>query len=246
MGNILFKAMLSKIQKDILENKEELEKIYEIDTRHCKMEFELKKLVEIIEYYKDVEIAKKNEKTIFFCNGNPYIVLNLILIAICQENSIEIEIDDTMLGINTLILKIINKVILDNNISISIELAKNSKTPKAIFIDRINDYNVLKENYREAKLIPYQSIDVYLDNEKYYEIFETIYNYAISQNIEINLFEEEGMETMVKYGKGRKMLFLVDKKRNIKIPQNKKVFVNENPFSKEEIIFENDIIKELL
>lgn len=242
MENILFKAMLSKVQKDILENREELEKIYEIDAKHCQIEFEVRKLIEIIEYYKNIDIPKKEEKMLFFCNGNPYIVLNLSLITICQKTSSEIDIDDTMLGINTLILKIIGKVIADNGLNGTIKIVKKSTAKKAVFIDRVSDYHILKKNYEKAKLIPYQSIDVYKESEKYSDLFETIYDYAISQNIDINLFQEEGIETMLQYGKGKKILLLTDKKYNIETQEYRQIFINENPFVNEDIIFEKDII----
>ena len=104
------------------------------------------------------------------------------------------------------------------------------------------NYNILKKNYEKAKLIPYQSIDVYKESEKYSDLFETIYDYAISQNIDINLFQEEGIETMLKYGKGKKILLLTDKKYNIETQEYRQIFINENPFVNEDIIFEKDII----
>ena len=111
MQKILYDAMFSKIQKEIIANKEEIEKLEKIDSKYCKIEINIEKLIKIIEYYKIKEIKNENKKILIYCNGNPYIVLNIAMIAITNNLSIKINIDDTMLGVNKYLLEIINRTL---------------------------------------------------------------------------------------------------------------------------------------
>ena len=169
------------------------------------------------------------------------------MIAIKNNCSIKIDIDDNMLGINKYILEIINNVI-KNELNIKIQIAeKQEQCEKIICIDRINDYNILKKIYENITFIPYQSIDVYIDSEKFEELFESIYNYAMEMNIDIDVFEEEeGIESLFKYGKSKKKLILTNKVEEYIKYKNENVYINENPFKCEIMMFDDEIIKEIL
>lgn len=247
MEKILYNAMLSKIQKEINSNKEEIEKLKKIDERYCKIKLEIKKLLNIIEYYKSKEISNKNNELIVYCNGNPYIVLNLAMIAVISYSSIKINIENNMLGVNKYIVEIINNILKNNDLKIKIELfEKLDSDEKAIFIDRINDFNILKRKKENIKFIPYQSIDIYSDSEEFEELFENIYNYAIDMNIDIDIFDEEGIQGLFKYGKGKIKLILTKRKEMIDKYKNDNVYINENPFKDETIIFDDNMINEII
>lgn len=222
MDKILFNAMLSKIQKEILENEDKIIKLNKIDLKYSKIKPDIKNLIKIIENYKKINLKNIQKNFLIFCNGNPYIVLNLFMIAICNNISMDINIDDIAIGVNTTLLEIINKILQKNNIDIKINILKNSeikniKAENAIFIDRINDYNILKNNYENSKFIPYQGIDIFCDEEEYQELFDEIYNYALEMNIDIDIFDqEEGIDTILKFGKRKKSITPYKKRSNTK------------------------------
>lgn len=244
MEKIVYKAMLSKIQKEILDSKNELKEMEKIDAKYCKIKFDINELLKIIEIYKEKNIENINTKITYICNGNPYIVLNLAMVAIIKNISIEINIDNTMLGVNKFILKIINKALQKNKIDTEIRLTENIEGKRLVFIDRINDFNIAKNE--NAMFIPYQSIDIYSDNEEYEELYEKIYNYAMDMNIDIDIFDDEGIEAMLKYGKGNKKLILTNKEEIKDKYKNENIYINENPFKNEELIFDNELIEKII
>lgn len=245
MQKILYDAMLSRIKKEIISNKEEIKKLEEIDNKYSKNKIQLENITKIVEYYKTKEIENLNEELYVYCNGNTYIVLNLAMIAIIKNISMKINIDDNMLGVNKLIIEIINKILKENRINIKIEITeKLNNSEKIIFIDRINDFNIIKN--KNKKHIPYESIDIYSEENEYEELFEKIYEYAIDMNIDIDIFDDEGIESMLKYGKGKNKLILTKDKNIIERYKEKNIYINENPFKQEKIIFDENMINEII
>lgn len=244
MEKIVYKAILSKIQKEILNNKNELKEMEKIDAKYCKIKFDINELLKIIEIYKEKNIENISTKITYICNGNPYIVLNLAMVAIIKNISIEINIDNTMFGVNKYILETINNILHKNKINTEIRLTENIEGEKLVFIDRINDFNIAKKG--NAMFVPYQSIDIYSDNEECEELYEKIYNYAMDMNIDIDTFDDEGIETMLKYGKGNKKLILTNREEIKDKYKNENIYINENPFKDEELIFDNELIKKII
>ena len=246
MENILYCAILSQIQKEIKDNREAILEAKNIDNKYCKIKVEEEKLLKIIEYYKTKQNNKLNKTSYIYCNGNPYIVLNLAMIAIMNNNTIKINIDDTMLGVNTILLAIINNVLEKNNSKIKISLFKSEEyIDNVIFIDRINEYNLSKNKIKNIKFIPYQGTDIFVDGEEYDGIFRQVYSYLLEMNIGVDLFEEEGIKGMFKYGDGKIKLIFTNKKEIIEKYKGENIFINENPFKNENIIFDDEMIKEI-
>ena len=249
MEKILYNAMLTKIEKEIKENAEEIENIKKLDLKYSKMKIEIKNFIEIVEHYKKGNIHEEENKIrTVYCNGNPYIVINLAMIAITNNMNMQINIDNTMLGVNKFIIKIINNILKENKLNIKIELINETIiTENTIFIDRINDFNILKNKSQKIKFIPYQSIDVYLGNDEFEDLFEMIYDYAINSNIDIDIFDEgEGIENLFKYGKGRKKLILINEKDANEKYIGDNIYINENPFKEEKIIFNQEMINSII
>jgi len=246
MEKILYNAMFSRMQKEIKDSKSAIQKLEKIDSKYCKIKVEISKLLEIIEAYKNSELINKNKEITFICNGSPYIVLNLAMICITNNINAKINIDETMLGINKCLLKIINNILSENHLEVKIELTEEIEGNQLVFIDRINDFNIMKKQIANMKFIPYQSIDIYSDEIEFEELYETVYQYAIDMNIDVDIFEEEGIDTMLKYGKGKKKLILTSKEEIKNKYQNNNVYINENPFKNQETIFGKEIINEIL
>ena len=252
MDKVLFNAMLSRFQKEILQNKEKIESLYKIDMKYCKMEADIRKFIDIIESYKGIKFESNTKERLIFCNGNPYIVLNLAMLAICTNFSLTINIDDLMIGVNTSILEIINSVLKENEMDVKLYILKNADIKKnnaktAIFLDRVNDYNVLKKNYESTKFIPYQGIDVFCDNEEYDELLQKIYACALDMNIDIEIFyEDEGIESIFKLGSAKKVLLLTKEEVVLDKNTNKQIYVNKNPLDQECKDFKDSMVNLLL
>jgi len=168
------------------------------------------------------------------------------MIAIIKNIDIEINIDNTMLGINKLLINIINKVLKENRLQIKVELVEEVIGEKLVFIDRINEFNIMKDKTEKIKFIPYEGIDMYLDNEEFEELYEKIYNYAIDMNIDVDIFDDESIETMVKYGKSKRKIILTKNKEIINKYRQKDIYINENPFKEEENIFDKEMIEKII
>lgn len=247
MEKIVLSAILSTIQKQIRKDTQTIEKLNEIDKKHFDIEVDIEKLIHIIEEYKGISPENINKTLQIFCDGDPYVVLNIGLIALISSTTIKIDIDETMLGVNKYILKIINDTIEKNKINAKIEfMGELENRENTIFIDRVNDYNILKSKYNNLKFIPYKAIDVYTEGDEFYELFEDIYNYALSKNIDIDVFDDEGIEAMFKYGESRRKLILTRNKDIIQKYLSENIFINENPFKEEQLVFDDDIIKQII
>lgn len=247
MDKILYNAMLSRIQKEIKNHKEEINKLKEIDLNHCKMKIGIEKFLEIIEAYKEIEIGNKRTEISVFCNGNPYTVLNLAMISILNNMNMNIDIEGMMLGVNSYIIEIINNIIRENNLEVKINIAKRVEDNEDIIcIDRINEYRILKKKGKEVRYIPYKSIDIYSEAEEFEELFEKVYIYAIDMNIDVDVFDEEGIEGLFKHGKGKNKLILTKDKAILDKYKKENVYINENPFKEEKVIFDRDIIREII
>lgn len=242
MEKIEYNAMLSRIQKEIISSKAELEKLLELDNKYCKRKIQIDKMIEIIESYKKLDIENISKEIIIMCNGNPYIVLNIAMISIVKNVNIRINIDDTMLGTNKLILQIINKILKENGLNIKIELTQ--EVNGEIFIDRINDFNL--GNKQKSKYIPYESIDIYSDGIQFEELYEKIYNYAIDLNIDIDIFDDENIDSMIKYGKGKRKIILTNDKKIIEKYKEDNIYINENPFKEDKIMFDEEMISKII
>ena len=215
MNKILYEAILSKIKKEIENNYTSIEEIQQIDNKYSSKKIEKENIYKIIENFRERETTEKNKTIYVFCNGNPYIVINLAIISILNNINMYINIDDTMQGVNRFLIALISNILKNSNVKSEIKLfEKIDNIKEAIFIDRLNDFNLLKNKIEIIKRIPYQSIDIYCDEEEYQEISEQIYQYALSLNIDIDIFDEEGVEYLVKYGEGKFKLILT-KNKNI-------------------------------
>ena len=65
-------------------------------------------------------------------------------------------------------------------------------------------------------------------------------------NIDIDIFDDEGIESMLKYGKGKNKLILTKDKNIIERYKEKNIYINENPFKQEKIIFDENMINEII
>lgn len=186
-------------------------------------------------------------------NGNPYITLNLSLLSIITKTTIILNFKQNMLGINTLIIKSINKILsnfdTDNLIYIKNNQENNIEINKIICIDDIHRYDAyVREKNDKVKFYSLNYLDLYRDSDEFDDITQLIYKYAEENLIPVESyaeFEPEEAVEMIQTGFGESVVLLTNNKqikqifeKNIK---NKKIYVNKNPFKKEIKIIKKDI-----
>ena len=243
--------LLNKIKDGIKSNEKIIRRINEIDFKHYNKKIDLEKVNNIIEKYRNDKI-KNNEKMKRYLveyNGSIYITIQLCLLAILNKIQIILDINNFLVGLNTIFVDIINQELkkykIDNLITIcdSIdydEIKKNEKSLDEILcIDDFDIYNdLLDENIKDAKLIKYNSIDLYCDDDDLVELRDMICDYADNNHLQIEVYDDELKEKAAdiinKYGEGAIVLLLsgdenLQKDFTEKIV-NKQLVINKIPF----------------
>ena len=65
-------------------------------------------------------------------------------------------------------------------------------------------------------------------------------------NIDVDVFDEEGIESLFKYGSGIIKLILTKDESIIEKYKNENVFINQNPFSNDYVFFNDEMIKNII
>lgn len=234
--------VIFSIKKELIENKKIIDELLKIDYQYCKIKTELEMLENILEELKNEKTDIQKGQTILInYNGNPCITLNLSVLAVLTQNTIILDYNKNMLGINRFIIETINNTLKNYKTDKLIYLSENYEQKdidKIICIDNINKYNMyLKEKNTKVKFYSFNYIDFYNDSSEFEEIEELIYKYAENNQIHIESYSEleinEAIQ-MIVTGLGTNVVVLTNKektkeifKENIK---NKKIYINKNPF----------------
>ena len=249
-----FNKILQRIKKEIKDNKDLIEKTDQIDRQNSpKMQkIEIDKLLKNIDKYTDTTPIKEREnKTIITSYyGDPYITIELCIKSIIANNKIILAIEDFRLGLNKIIVEIFNKVLkerkINNNIFICNLISKSEIKENIENIDKIicignkNTYTNLKK-IPKVEYYPYNNIELYCDSDELTELQNKLYEYAIENNIEIEIYDDEynidkSIELINKYGEGFCAVLLTKSKENVeKFRQKVKtryICINENPYNK--------------
>ena len=247
--------LLSKIKETIQDKKINMESLLEIDYKYSNFKVDISILNKIIEKFQKEKInIDKEQKVIVHYNGNPYLTLNLSILAILTKTILILEFDEYMLGINSFITKIINFALNELQTENLIFIAKrddklSTNIDKIICIDDINTYNkYLYNKIENVQFIPFNYIDFYCDSESLEELSELIYKYGENNLISIESYSEfeisEAIEK-IKEGHGKKLVLLTDKedtkerfKNTIK---SKEIYINKNPFDTDICILDKEI-----
>ncbi len=249
-----YKKILDEIIIEIKDSKEELKKVNNIDNNFYDTNIDIDKLECIIENLKEKNV-KNNKITnniLISYYGDPYITLELCIEAIRTNNKFILLIEDYMLGVNKLIINIIQNVLKDYRIENKIflfnlldkqEILDNKYLiQKIICIGNRNTF----ELYKKMKLdnlvyYPFNNIDIYCDTEELEDLLKMIYKYSMSNNIDVTIYDKfEDINSAIKFinmeGSGFATVLLTKSKENEKIFKEKinsqYIFINENPFNK--------------
>ena len=247
---IISKVFL-EIEKAIKENVQIIEELLVIDKKYCKTTINTNMLIETIrELKKEKEDTKKGQYIKIVYNGNPCTTINMCLLAIITENTLTLDYEDNMKGINTFIIKIVNNILQKNKINKQIHSTNEKENiDKIICIDNINKYNnYLRQGITNAKFYSHNYIDFYSDCSEYEEIEELIYRYANENQIPIEVYSELDIINaiqMIQKGFGKSIVVLTNKEETKQIFEkqikNKKIYVNKNPYKENIRIINKEI-----
>lgn len=245
--------VLSEIEENLKENKETINKLLKIDNQYCKMKINLEMLINVINSLKNEEIdIQEQQKISIKYNGNPCITLNLSILAILCKNIIVLDYGETMIGINSFIVQIVNDVLKDYKTDklIYINEEKDDDIDKIICIDDIYKYNTYRQNQStKIQFYSLEYLDFYSDSDEFDEIQELIYKYAEINSIPIENYSELGVNEaiqMMQNGLGKSIVVLTKddetKESFRKKIKDKKIYINKNPFEGKIRIINKEIL----
>lgn len=242
--------VLSKIATTMKEEQLYIKKANSIDLKHNRMKINIEKFHALTELLKK-EISMEesaNTNLVISHNGNPYISYILAIKAIWNNCNLEICVNETMLGTNLTIIKIINEVLKEWNIKTKIEVTRKLDTQKAknkkiiILQDQAEYARLKKQKVQNVFYIPQYSVALYTKGIEFEELKQDIIRYCFENLIEIEIYEAENIEDAIKQieadNQGEMVMFLTKEKINTeKIEQLKKeknieIYLNQNSLGK--------------
>ena len=240
--------VLNKIIKRIKEEEKNIYKANGIDRKHYKMKVNIHRLIQISENLKEKDIGEfTDENVIITHNGNPYMTYILAIKAICSNTNIEICVNETMLGTNSVIVKIIEEILKELKINIhidvigmlDIETLKNTQDTKMIVLqDKAQYSQLLRAKVPNVYYKPIYNVALYIDDEEFEEIQQDIIQYCDENFIEIEIYDAEDIEDAIEQleadNEGEYALILtkqkvdMDKIQELKEKENIDIYINKN------------------
>ena len=237
---------LNKLIKRMKEEEKNIDKASQIDRKHYKMKVNINRFMQIAENLKDKEIGTFiDENVIVTHNGNPYMTFILAIKAICSNTNLEICVNETMVGVNSVIVKIIEEVLKELRIHLQIEvirnleILKNKKETKIIVLqDKAQYSKLLKAKVQNVYYRPIYNVALYIDDEEFEEIKQDIIQYCDENFIEIEIYDADNVEDAIEQleadNEGEYALILTkqkidkDKIKELKEKENIEMNINKN------------------
>lgn len=242
---------IDKLKELIITNSSLIIDANKEDIKHNKKQIKIREFIDIVEKYRKKEcILKDDERKIVIYKGDPYLTLHLCLQAITQRTKIVLMEENFMLGVNEILLKIIEELLQEYKISNLISKFDNFSTQEFQKIKNFYDeiivigdttiYQML-EGEENIKFYPYNNIAIYCDSDDLEKLQDAIYVYANENQYEIEIIDANDFSEAIELineddSKSTAVLLTKDdtnRERFFYEVKNKEVFVNENPFKKE-------------
>lgn len=254
--------LLNKIIKRMKEEEKNIYKANQIDKQHYKMKVNINRFIQIAENIKEKDMGEfSDENVIITHNGNPYMTYLLAIKAICSNTNLTICVNETMLGTNSVIAKIIEEVLKELKIDIhitvirtlDIEQLKDEKEIKIIVLqDKAQYSKLLKAKIPNVYYRPIYNVALYIDDEEFEDIQQDIIRYCDENFIEIEIYDakniEDAIEQLEADNEGEYALILtkqkvdMDKIKEMKEKENIEININKNILTDlEERIIEQNI-----
>lgn len=249
----LLKEILFELKKKIVAKKDLIISANKEDIRINKKQIKIKELLKIIDSYEESEcVMNSDERKIVVYKGDSYITMHICMQALTLRNKILIVQNNFMYGVNEVLIRIIESVFSDYNITNLITHC-NDYTTKDIFsfkkmfdeIIVIGDtamyQQLLDDEEINVKFYPYNNICIFSDNKEFDKLQEAIYIYANENQYEMEVLYDENIESAIEEINANDFVdiaILLTKNDTNKeffeqLIDNKQVFVNDNPFKQE-------------
>ena len=245
--NFNFRKFISELQEEFENNVDLIKKANNIDVKVFNKIIEIQEIKKILKEYQNKTIVDKTiSKKMVVYTGHPYLTINILLQAIISRTQIKILIDEFMLGVNVIIYAIFKKVLnkyqlgslFEYETTYQIEDLKNNadKYHGIIVIGDTTTMQLLTE-LSNVQFYAHNNILLYSDDDKYEKLQRMIYKYAEENEYEIEIIYDECPKDVISIINADKFVDIVILLSENKATQelfckieNKKIFVNRNPF----------------
>ncbi|MGN1330872.1 MAG: hypothetical protein ACI4VN_06060 [Clostridia bacterium] len=252
----VFHKICREFKSELKDAKKDIEKLNEIDYQYNKKIVYLDKLLETIDGYMEKETVEQETKNLMVAYyGNPVVTIELCLMALMKGQMINLVIDDMCLGVNKLIVELYKELLKEYKIFDVVsfsnyeskEVIEENKNyfDKMFFLGDKNLYNICKHisGTTNIEYIPYNIIDIYCEDEDFYDLARDIFNYCFENSVESEIYEDMSFDEVVdifnNYGENYCSIILTKNKelaeRFKKEVNSKFVYANENPFKDENL-----------
>ena len=248
--------LLHEIKESFIKDKEFFEQATEIDFKKWKKKLDLDIFSKMIDEY--IEMEKNNhtaiieegntqiEKIVISYYGNPYVTWILCIQAIIYQKQLLLETGEFMLSTNTFIVNMVNQILKENHLPTLLIDCIEIVDKKAIIEKEIKTIIIGATQNKAEYLgkyiyIPYNNYIIYCADEELEKLSKSIYDYACNNFFETEVLFEEDIEEAIAIINLHKdcIAVILTKDTNLQNLFREKIrnklYINENPFSKEEI-----------
>ncbi len=248
--------LLNEIKESFIKDKEFFEQATEIDFKKWKKKMDLTVFSKIIDEYIEMEnnnhtvmIEEGNtqiEKIVISDYGNPYVTWILCIQAIIYQKQLLLETGEFMLSTNNFIVNMVNQILKENHLPKLLIHCAEIVDKKAIVENEIKTIIIGATQNKAEYLgkyiyIPYNNYIIYCMDEELEELSNSIYDYAFNNFFEAEVLFEEDIEEAIEIINLKKDCIAVILTKDTQLQNlfrekiKNKLYINENPFSKEEI-----------
>ena len=251
MKEILLNKLIMKLREEQIN----IKKCNEIDKKYYNMNVEINKLIELSEKMKKEDLTEEIDQNVTIIhNGNPYITYILAIKALCNKINMKICINEVMVGTNLILIKIIDEVRKEINITNLIEIQRNIETfqynedEKIIVLgDKEPYFILLNQKVKNLHYKPKFNIAMYVEGGELEELKQSIMNYCYNNFIEIEIYEadnvKEAIEEIKADNEGERIMLLTNESVDKRDIEGFDISINENILKDiEEVIIKEKIL----
>jgi len=254
INNSTVNKIIEQFKKKIINNKDILLEMYNIDISKSNQTTDIKKILELLDSYKNQETSSNKNKKIVLASyyGTPYITVNLCMQALLQKKAFLLAIEDSMLAVNKALIAIFNTILEEYkiielvqifNLPSNEEIKNISKSVDEVICIGNSDtyYQYRKMKINNLKFIQFKNMTIYCEDSKYESIQYELYKYATTNGIEVEIYDDielnEFIECMKLDETIENVVVFTQKEATKKVIEdklkNKKIYINKNPFKNE-------------
>ena len=256
--------LLNEIKESVIKDKEFFEQAIQLDFEKWKKKIDLAIFSKLIDEY--IEMEKNNhtikieegntqiEKIVVSYYGNPYVTLILCIQAIIYQKQLLLEAGEFMLSTNTFIVNMVNEILKENHLPKLLIHCIEILDKKAIIANNIKTIIIGATQSKAEYLgkyiyIPYNNYIIYCVDEELEDLCRSIYEYSSNNFFEAEVLFEDDIEEAIGIINLHQDCIAVILTKDTNLQKlfreriKNKLYINENPFSKEEINIPVDCLK---